>query len=180
MLRALPPKNKNRKRKETNSQMIFKPHDSMLDSTSEKQNKKPGARHALDLDFLQTLAPGGGLRDRLLRFRVTAHRVLRGLAGDPQKAWTSSASAGDAGNEGIYKGSRFNFGFVCSILGLLFVFRCNLQRVLAKCTYFTLVRQHHQHRFQHPPHVQPSSPASQIEPWLPASSASSVPLRQGR
>ena len=38
---------------------------------------------------------------------------------------------------------------------------------LAKCCilphflrYFTLARQHHQHRFQHPPHVQPTSPAS--------------------
>ena len=27
---------------------------------------------------------------------------------------------------------------------------CNLQPFLATCTYFTLVRQHHQHRFQHP------------------------------
>ena len=37
-----------------------------------------------------------------------------------------------------------------------------------KMLYFTLARQHHQHRFQHPPHVQPTSPASP-ENWLPAS-----------
>ena len=68
------------------------------------------------------------------------------------------------------------------VLFLFFVFLdwllkcCNVQQFLAKCTYFTLVRQHHQHRFQHPPHVQPTSPSSPANrgPWLPAFSASSV------
>ena len=73
-------------------------------------------------------------------------------------------------------GSRFIFGFVWFIFG----FVC-FPSWLLKCTYFTLVRQHHQHHFQHPPHVQPTSPASPANrgPWLPTSSASSVPLRQG-
>ena len=35
-----------------------------------------------------------------------------------------------------------------------------LQHFLAKLTHFTLARQHPQHRFQHPPHVRPTSLAS--------------------
>ena len=46
---------------------------------------------------------------------------------------------------------RFSFGLV----------KCRMfQHFLAKLTYFTLARQHPQHRFQHPPHVRPTSPAS--------------------
>ena len=56
---------------------------------------------------------------------------------------------------------------------------CNLQHFLAKCTYFTLVRQHHQHRFQHPPHVQPTSPASPAN-WLPASHGKSEDSNTGK
>ena len=61
-----------------------------------------------------------------------------------------------------FKGSRFKLGFFVLFWdSFVFLLKCcNVQPFLAKCTYFTLVRQHHQHRFQHPPHVQPTSPSS--------------------
>ena len=74
------------------------------------------------------------------------------------------------------------FVFFCAWFPSWLVKCCILQHFLTKCAYFTLVRQHHQHRFQHPPDVQPTSPASPANrgPWLPTVSAASVPLRQGR
>ena len=81
---------------------------------------------------------------------------------------------------------RFNLVFfgggICFCLASWRVNCCIFTAFSHELYVFTLVRQHHQHRFQHPPHVQPTSPASPANrgPWLPTSSAPSVPLRQGR
>ena len=65
------------------------------------------------------------------------------------------------------EGVRIYFGiFFRFVLGFFFRFssgpaKCRiLQHFLAKLTHFTLARQHPQHRFQHPPHVRPTSLAS--------------------
>ena len=60
------------------------------------------------------------------------------------------------------KGVRIYFGFFLRFFGFSsgqIKFRI-LQHFLAKLTHFTLARQHPQHRFQHPPHVRPTSLAS--------------------
>ena len=73
--------------------------------------------------------------------------------GKPRHPWPISGSHGNILGVRIYFGIfvRFSSGPAkCRIL----------QHFLAKLTHFTLARQHPQHRFQHPPHVRPTSLAS--------------------
>ena len=53
---------------------------------------------------------------------------------------------------GKRSGKKIGRNLICFFLG--FVFRlvkcCIFKHFVMKCTYFTLARQHHQHRFQHP------------------------------
>ena len=82
------------------------------------------------------------------------------------------------GRDLIWDFFLFYFG-ICFCFPSWLLKCCNLQHFLAKCTYFTLVCQHHQHRFQHPPHVQPTSPASPAN-WLPASHGKSEDSNTGK
>ena len=67
------------------------------------------------------------------------------------------------GGTAMKHGCGFSLGFFSDFFCLFFVRASNmsyLQHFQAKLTHFTLARQHPQHRFQHPPHVRPTSLAS--------------------
>ena len=83
----------------------------------------------------------------------------------PELAQTESTSESSGGLQRPDK--IFGFCFFPFCFGLFFFHfssgpvKCRiLQHFLAKLTHFTLAHQHPQHRFQHPPHVRPTSLAS--------------------